>query len=145
MLAGDPDSLLSIKTAEKALSRVRKSLKDLEQQKGRLFDLLEQGVYTNDVFLERSRLLTNRISEAEHQESVLRDHLASLRKTELIQRGIAPSIQNVLDIYDTLETVAEKNALLKTVLDHVVYTKTVASRFGKTDLKLYVFPKIPPF
>lgn len=143
--AGDPDSLLSIKTAEKALSRVRKSLKDLEQQKGRLFDLLEQGVYTNDVFLDRSRILTNRISEAEHQESVLRDHLASLRKTELIQRGIAPSIQNVLDIYDTLETVAEKNALLKTVLDHVVYTKTVASRFGKTDLKLYVFPKIPTF
>lgn len=141
--AEEQDSLLSVKTAEKALSRARKGLQDLERQKGRLFDLLEQGVYTNEVFLERSRVLADRISEAEHQEKALREHLASLRKTELIQKGLAPRIRNVLDIYSTLDSAGEKNALLKTVLDHAVYTKKTGGRYRESDMRLYIFPKIP--
>lgn len=141
--AEEQDSMLSIKTAEKALSRARKGLQDLEQQKGRLFDLLEQGVYTNDVFLERSRVLANRMSEAERQEKILREHLSSLRKTELIQQSLVPKVQNVLDAYSTLGSPAEKNALLKTVLDHAVYAKTTGGRYKESDLKLYVYPKIP--
>lgn len=141
-LEGDDDSTLSVKSAEKALSRARKSLDGLNQQKSRLFDLLEQGVYTNDVFLERSRVLASRITEAENQVAALREHLVSLRQSELTRKSLAPRIQNVLDIYDTLETPAEKNALLKTVLDHVVYSKSVGGRYRKHDLKLYVYPKV---
>ena len=62
--AEDQDDLQSVKTTQKALSRVQKSLQELGQQKGRLFDLLEQGIYSNEVFLERSRVLAARISEA---------------------------------------------------------------------------------
>lgn len=143
-LEGD-DSTLSVKSAEKALSRARKGLDGLNQQKSRLFDLLEQGVYTNDVFLERSRVLAGRITEAENQVAALREHLISLRQSELTRKSLAPRIQNVLDIYDTLETPAEKNALLKTVLDHVVYSKTVGGRYREHDLQLYVYPKIASY
>lgn len=136
-------AVLSIQNAEKALSRARKSLDELNQQKGRLYDLLEQGVYTNEVFLQRSKLLAKRITEAEAQESALRDHLASLRKAELTQKSLVPRIQHVLDIYDTLETPAEKNALLKTVLDRAVYAKSSGGRYGESNLQLYIYPKLP--
>lgn len=133
----------SIKTAERALARIQKGLGDLMQQKGRLFDLLEQGVYSNDVFLERSRILAGRIAEAEKQEMALREHLVSLRKADLNRKSLVPRIQNVLDIWDTLEEPAEKNALLKTVLDRVVYEKTIGGRYKKSDMKLYLYPKVP--
>ena len=136
------DAAPTVKSVESALSRARKGLDGLKQQKSRLFDLLEQGVYTNDVFLERSRILASRIMEAEKQVEALREHLIAMRKAELARKSIAPSIQNVLDVYDTLESPAEKNALLKTVLDHVVYSKTIGGRYKENNLQLFVYPKI---
>ena len=139
---GNNDAVPSVKSVESAISRARKGLDGLKQQKSRLFDLLEQGIYTNDVFMERSRVLAGRIAEAEKQVEALREHLIAMRKAELTRKSIAPRIQNVLDVYDTLETPAEKNALLKTVLDHVVYSKTVGGRYQENNLQLFVYPKI---
>ena len=136
------DTAPTVKSVENALSRARNGLDGLKQQKSRLFDLLEQGVYTNDVFMERSRVLAGRIAEAEKQVEALREHLIAMRKAELTRKSIAPRIQNVLDVYDTLETPAEKNALLKTVLDHVVYSKTIGGRYQENNLQLFVYPKI---
>lgn len=135
----------AIKDAESALQKAKKGLDALNKQKGSLYDLLEQGVYTKDVFLERSRVLADRISVTEKQIESLRGHLSALRQAELTRKSLVPQIQNVLDVYYTLETPAEKNALLKTVLDHVIYSKSVGGRYKENDLALYVFPKITPF
>jgi hypothetical protein len=126
---------------EAGLQKARKQLDNLAKQRGSLYDLLEQGVYSKELFLERSRLLAERTTETERQVSALEGHLASLRQAELLRKSIAPRIRNVLDVYGTLETPAEQNALLKSVLDHVVYTKT--ARGKKSDLQLFVYPKIP--
>lgn len=136
------NDLESVDTIKKALSQVRKSLAGLEQQKNRLYDLLEQGVYTHEVFLERSRILSGRISDTEKQIESLRDHLSALNQAELARASVVPRIQNVLEIYHTLETPEEKNRLLKTALDHVIYSKTMGGRYQENNLKLYVFPKI---
>ena len=48
----------------------------------------------------------------------------------------------MLDVYATLRTPAEKNALLKTVLDHVVYFKSQGGAWRESDMQLYVYPKI---
>ena len=36
---------------------------DVQKQKNNLHDLLERGVYTVDIFLERSKAVSNRINE----------------------------------------------------------------------------------
>ena len=137
------DPAQSIRTAERTLNRLKKALDDLTQQKGRLFDLLEQGVYSNDVFLERSRVLSGRIGDAEKQVASARERLSSLRRAELERKSVIPRVQNVLDIYDTIGSPAEKNALLKSVLERVVYTKTTGGRYQESDLNLFLYPKIP--
>lgn len=115
----------------------------LEQQKSRLYDLVEQGVYTHEVFLERSRVLAGRISDTEKQVDALREHLAALKQAELARTSIVPRIQHVLDVYYTLETPEEKNRLLKTALDHVIYVKTVGGRYQDSDLAALCFPQDP--
>ena len=44
-----------------------------------------------------------------------------LRETS--RRDIIPKVKNLLDVYPLLETAEEKNALLKEVLEKVVYQK----------------------
>ena len=131
----------SIQEAEASLVKARKQLASLEKQRSSLYDLLEQGVYSKEIFLERSRLLSGRTTEAERQAEALTQHLASLRQADLLRHSLAPRIRNVLDVYASLENPAEQNALLKSVLDHVVYTKTTGGKHS--DLQLFVYPKVP--
>lgn len=132
----------AIRNAEQSLARVKKQLEQLQVQQANLFDLLEQGVYTKEVFLSRSRNLAGRIAEAETQAGALSEHLAALRKAQLLQSSIVPRMQTVLEVYGTLETPAEKNALLKTAVDHVVYSKSTGGRSRASDLHLFLFPNL---
>ena len=140
--AGEQENGAAIQDAERSIARARNQLDALNKQKGSLYDLLEQGLYSKDVFLERSRVLAARITETERQIETLRKHLGALRQAELTRKSVAPSIQNVLDVYATLGTPAEQNALLKTVLDHVVYFKSQGGSWRESDMRLYVYPKI---
>lgn len=130
---------------EQSLANTRKNLAKLNQQKESLYDLLEQGVYTRDVFLERSEMLAGRISETESTLRSLREHLYAKRNAEQTRPQLISHVQNVLDVYHTLDDPADKNALLKSVLDHVIYSKSVGGSGKKSDLKLFIFPKITSF
>lgn len=133
----------AIRTAKAQLANVQKQMDTLEQQKERLFDLLEQGIYTQEVFLTRSRTIATRISECNAQLETLSSHTEALQRMSDIRQSLIPQVQNVLDIYDTLETPAEKNALLKTVLEYAVYSKTTGGQWHESDLKLYLYPRLP--
>ena len=59
---------------------------------------------------------------------------------------IIPKIENVIDIYDKLETNEQKNALLKTILEKVTYLKTekaIKKDSDPTNFELHIYPKIP--
>ncbi len=125
-----------------ALAAAQKTLDKLSVQKGSLYDLLEQGVYTQDVFLERSRILASRMTEAETSVQRLRQHLDSVNEAAQARLQLIPRVQNVLDMYNTLDNPADRNALLKSVLDHVIYFKSIGGQWKESDMKLYIFPKI---
>ena len=133
----------AVQHAALQIARLQKNLDTLNQQRGKLCDFLEQGIYSQDVFLERSRVLASRIVQAEAQLETLSGHLDTLRQSHDAQRDLFPHIQNILDIYDMLETPAEKNALLKSVLHHAVYSKSTGGQWRESDLKLYIYPKLP--
>ena len=125
-----------------ALAAAQYTLDKLSVQKGSLYDLLEQGVYTQDVFLERSRILASRMTEAETSVQRLRQHLDSVNEAAQARLQLIPRVQNVLDMYNTLDNPADRNALLKSVLDHVIYFKSIGGQWKESDMKLYIFPKI---
>lgn len=129
---------------QKQLEKAKKQLSSLQNQRGNLFDLLEQKIYTKEIFLERSNVLAERIANIEKEIQSLQDHLLALDDAAQARETIIPRIQNVLDVYDTLEIPKEKNQLLKSVIDRVIYHKSTGGRWGQSDMQLFLYPKLPP-
>lgn len=118
------------KEAPDILPSLLKQKAAAEQQKNRLHDLLEQGVYDIDTFIHRSKLLTDRIAKL---EDAIREAEKEKGKTDII-----PRVEKILDKYEDA-TAEQKNLLLKKVLEKVIYEKR--KRGGKFQLKL--FPRFP--
>lgn len=124
-----------------ARAQLQAQLDTLEAQSGRLFDLLEQGLYTPEIYRQRRAGLDARIADA-------RDALASLDPPAPQDpvAPIIPQVRTVLAAYSVAATPAEKLVLFSSVLDHILYEKNQRCyrNSAPTDhLTLTLFPKLP--
>lgn len=129
---------------EKELSRLDDELTTLKAQQSSLYDLLEQGLYDKDLFLTRSSDLATRFTWISNAIAEAKIRLSNERIAQEGRELLIPNIQKVLEEYDTLSSAAAKNSILKEVLDKVIYFKSVGGRWAKSDLMLYIFPKLQP-
>ena len=130
---------------EKALRRLDTEYTTLTKQLDNTHDLLEQGVYTTEQFLERSRKLSERIKKNEEDRLALGADIASDKSREAGRKQIIPKIERLLEVYYELPTPKAKNDMLKEVLEKVVYLKTKNGRWNNApdDFELTLYPKIP--
>ena len=110
-------------------------LKELEQQRTKLYDLLERGIYDDDIFLERSENLNNRIVN-------IKNNLKELRKEnkkdthKKTHKEIMDGLRNVIDLYPTISDIEKKNCLLKTIIKKIYCIKDPNSK--KDDFKIEI-------
>lgn len=128
------------KIIEKSILSLRRELKKLEQQRERLYDLLEQGVYTTELFMERSERLAARISDVQTSIKKAEQELEEERERNRARAEIIPRVEHVLEQYKATTDPKKKNALLKSVLEKVVYIKEKHERGKQFTLKVY--PKL---
>lgn len=130
----------------KAADRLRSELSSLDKQLDNVHDLLEKGIYTTDKFLERSRLLADKIAAAKEQLSSLEAEIVLDEAREKSRRDIIPKVERLLDVYETLPDARSRNELLHEVLEKVVYTKERGVRQGAKpdDFEIVLYPKLPP-
>ncbi len=142
-LTGDaPSPAPSADACASAAARAQLSdqLATLQQQSARLYDLLEQGVYSISTYRERRADLDARMAD-------IQSALAALDappKPDPIA-AILPQVRTVVDAYDLSATPAERNALLRSVIDHISYTKPQRCyrNSNPTDhLTLTLYPRI---
>lgn len=138
---GEIAATSSISIFEKATENLEKELTELENQKSRLHDLLERGVYDVDTYLERSQNLAERIDSTKSNIDKAKLALNQEIQREKAQIDIIPKIEKVLDLYPKLEDPAQKNKLLKSILDYCEYDKKKSQRNDNFTLRL--FPKLP--
>jgi hypothetical protein len=121
-------------------------LATLQAQLERTHDLLEQGVYDTDTFLERSRSLAARISSAEDNLSSVTSSLGVARFRAENKKNIIPGVEKLLEVYRELPSAQAKNDMLKEVLEKVEYRRDVRSgKNGPFDnFELVLYPKLPP-
>jgi DNA invertase Pin-like site-specific DNA recombinase len=133
---------LDIKQA--AVNNLNEQIKTLEKQMNSLYDLLEQGVYSIDIFLERSKTINDRIDKARKDRDALLDDLNSSKKREE-NKIVIPKVEKILELYKSTDNPALKNKLLKEILEKAVYTKTVNGRWHNKpdDFELVLYPKLP--
>lgn len=131
-------------SAQREVSHLEQSLSTLRRQMDSLYDLVESGTYTQDLFLQRSKVLAERITETQSALDAANARLASGKKIQKSRFEIIPKVEYVLEAYSKLESPADKNALLKGVLEKVIYAKNQGGRYTESDMQLYLFPRLDP-
>ena len=118
----------------------------LQTQLDNTYDLLEQGVYTKDVFLSRNKMLVEKLEELHGSVASLEEEIALEQKRIQAKIDVIPKVENILDVYWTLPDAKSKNVLLKSVLDKVIYSKSGRNgphRKVHYNFTLDLYPKLP--
>lgn len=135
-----------------AIELKRKAAKGLEAEIGKLgkqldnvYNLLEQGVYSTEKFLERSRLLAEKIQTAQDKFAAVEADIALDEAREISRRDIIPKVEKLLAIYGSLTDAKSKNDMLKDVIEKAVYNKEHSTRWhgSPDDFDLVLYPRLP--
>ncbi len=116
----------------------------LTSQLNRAYDLLEQEVYTIDIFKERQATIKSSISTLENQRKAAENDLIQLQKLMDTQNNFAPKVKHLLDSYNSND-VETNNRILKELIDHISYEKNERNTRGKLEncnFSLHIYPRI---
>lgn len=137
--------VIRLDAQDRALRGIREEIARTEAQIGRLYDLLEQGVYTPEVFTARHQALADRAAAFKASEARLEESRRTAEEEHARQLAI-PEMLQLLDGYHGLGRAKDKNALLCRVLDHFTYYKGQPNRRGSRENRNFtieVFPRLP--
>ena len=129
---GDGDS---ITIQQQMIDRLEKQMADLKKQEAKQYDLLETGIYTNEVFLERNAALRDKMTSCFTQ---LAEAKQNLPKSVDYAKKVRTLKEAVAALDDDSATIEQKNRLLKAVIKKIEYTSDKVQPHGKNDFKLRI-------
>ncbi len=133
------------KLIESSIISTKKELEKENAKLDKIYDFLENGIYSKDEFVNRSKAIKDNIKSLENK---LQEYNFLLQKSNEMQNEkemMIPKLENVVDLYDKLETVEDKNILLKSIIAKVTYLKTnkaVKKDSDPTNFELHIYPKM---
>ena len=119
-LSADEQSSPLAQSIESSLQEVDRELERLGAQQDRLYTLLEQGVYSVEVFRERQAALAQHRLLCQTRRDSLLSQLTRIQRQD--RRKLRNQIQTVLTLYPAADA-KERNQLLKSILSRIDYTK----------------------
>lgn len=148
LLEWDKEEYVSntLQVKENALQSYEKELQLLTEQKGKTYDLLEQGIYTPDIFQSRIKILSDKIQTITEEISNLKHSIEEDQNTAYAVNTFIPRFKNVLEVYFHTDDITARNELLKGIVDDIEYIKTERNRkFSRNNanFELIVHPKLP--
>ncbi len=135
-----------IQTLRASLTEISAQLEKVAQQTAKAYDFVEQGIYSTEVFLARSQELSARRSALEEREASVAQELSRYEQFEADRSQLIPQLRHVLDVYRQTDDPVEKSDLLKSVLDHVTYSKSVRLRWTNrpgSEMEITLHPRLP--
>ncbi len=125
-----------------ALNSLKNELAQTEKQKIKLFELLERGIYSEELFLERSEAVTSSINELKINIQKLEKELRVIKEDNKKNIDeILPYYENILDLYYKTDDPKKKNAMLKSIIHKAVYNKE--KHQFRDEFELVIYPKLP--
>jgi hypothetical protein len=107
-----------------AIEANTKDLDKVFEQKNKLFDLLEQGIYDNITFLERMNAVTKRIQLL---NDIIDEAKSKLNIKSTQSKIELPQIKGLIDYIDNIywdSSAKEKNDFLNKIIEYANFTKT---------------------
>ena len=124
----------------KSIDNFKTELEKNRYQLNKTYDLLEQDVYTKEIFLERSNYLKQQIADIKEHIRKIENENECIIERKNNKEILIPKIEKVIDTYYETENTELKNKLLKSILEKVEYLKINPK--NKDDFKLKLYPKI---
>lgn len=131
---------------ELVMKSAEKNLEKLKEQADNLDDLLEQGIYSKEKYIERANKLRGRIIEAEIALSEAKKEYELEKQRQQAKIEIIPRVEHVIDVYPYTEDVELRNSLLKSVIEVCTYKKTVKGHWSRPEtleqFEVKLYPKL---
>ena len=110
-----------ISILNKSIAELKKQLTVTKNQNNNLYDLLEQGVYDIKTFTERSKILTQKITEI---ETLITENEKAVYTLDVEPRRqeIIPIMEYLINNYKTM-TAAEQNITYKKIIKNISYKR----------------------
>lgn len=121
-------------TYNKSITKAKNEIDKLQLQHSNLYDLLEQKVYSADVFMERSQNIKNRIEVLNKQIEDATTYLSSLDNTSIIKK--IPIFRDVITRYYDCDA-QQRNILLKHIISRIEYIRNDSASADDIDLKVH--------
>ncbi|MDE6518054.1 MAG: hypothetical protein K2L18_09435, partial [Acetatifactor sp.] len=134
-----------ISDTQDLLRKIDSDLSVIKGQINRAYDLLEQGIYTVEVFNTRLQTLKDSAAQLDKQRTELQSKFQSLNTLRQERELYVPKIHKLLDHYEE-NSVEANNQILKEVLEKVTYQKDEPNRKGhlhNANFMLEIYPRLP--
>ncbi len=131
---------------ERSITSTKKELEKENEKLDKIYDFLENGVYSKDEFINRSKIIKENIQSLEKKLTEYQNLLAKNEEMQIQKEVIIPKLENVIDLYGKLENAEDKNILLKSIIAKVTYLKTekaIKKDLDPSNFELHIYPKIP--
>lgn len=135
---------LGIVSKQNLIHEKESELERLSNQKTKQYDLLEQGIYTTEVFLERSKAIAESVQACSDTIETLKAEISHNKTIIEQQSAFIPRCEELLNNYWSLD-MESRNKMLKSLIDKVIYTKDSKNAYGRGNeikFELDIFPKI---
>ena len=129
------------KDFSETIKKIENDLKVVESQQDKLYDLLEQGVYTNEIFMQRNEKLREKQKQLEKS-------LENARDSDVCDVDCAEKILRLCEILNVLKNpyadAVTKNTLLKKSVKEIRYTRHTKNhtKWDNTPFTLEVFLRL---
>lgn len=132
-----------IALTSQVIENARKEIKKLMEKRQRQYDLLEEGTYTSEDFLQRGKVIAA-VTEKEYALiSEAEEKIKILEEKKLHSENTLPRITSAMEfidhVYENLDP-QHKNEFLCGLIDYVVYDKPKGS--NPLDFKLEIHLKL---
>lgn len=136
---GEGKDNLEMLSLTQNLDSLEKELKNLNKQKLSLHDLLEQGVYDINTFIERSNYIADKVEHI-NKCIISTNQALEVERNKKTSNEYLDELKSVIDLYYKTDDANRKNLLLKKVLAKVVYYKDKSCK--NDEFKIELFPKL---
>ena len=116
----------------------------MRKKKEKQYDLLEQGIYSTEEFLERSRATAAELSACDAVILSLKQEIEHEQELQFQRSSFIPKCEDLLANYWTWDT-STKNRFLRELIEKAVYTKNAKNTWKNGDdisFTLDIYPKI---
>lgn len=125
----------SVTIQHQLINKLEKQMADFKTQEAKQYDLLETGIYTNEVFLERNAALREKINACSNQ---LAEAKKKLPKAINYEEKIATLKEAINSLDDDSIPMDKKNRLLKAVIEKMEYKSDKTQPKGTNEFTLSI-------